>query len=725
MKVYRIVIIYTFLSICTGCTVVSDEQSGLRNRLTESQSPYLRSAAHQPVFWQEWSNEAIETALQMDRLILLDIGAVWCHWCHVMDRESYETEELAEYINSNFIAIKVDRDERPDIDSRYQKFIRIISGQGGWPLTCILTPEGNVIYGGTYFPPEDRDGRPGLRTVLSSVLEQYTMDPDNVVDNARNFVSSLAASETKRTISGSYDESIIQSIIRSIENNFDAVNGGFGSGPKFPSGSAIELALAQYDRTGEPFLLEIAEKTLKMMANGGIHDQIGGGFHRYAVDDQWQVPHFEKMTLVNAELLQNYLHMYQRTGIEQYKEVAEGIVEYYETEMSDRKLGGFYAHQDADVSLEDDGSYFTWSLAEIEAILTPEELDIITLYYGLSEEPGEIREALDRNVLSVESSVKTIADRLNKNVAFVQQLILSADDKMRTARQTRTAPFIDKTLFASHNGLMISAYSEAYKVLKRPDLKIFALKSLDTIIESLYSEGEGFAHSLNEHGTTDFGLLVDQVWMMHALLDGFELSGEIRYLDLAHSVMQYVLDNFQDPAGGFRDRITDDTATDILSIIQKPVSDSPIASPNAGAILALDKLYNLSDEPLYYEASEKALAGFAGSIAESGLYAAAYARALLYHINTPPQVVITGRRTDPATDALYKAAVSSYRPGKAVYIFDSETIPIDRVPDIVGAMMSGSNSGDLPAAFVCAGKTCAPPTGDPEQLKEIIATFGR
>lgn len=723
MKTILRTLFLTGVVVSVSCSFFTDRD--LRNRLEGSPSAYLRSAARQPVFWQEWNEDAFETAQKMDRLILLDIGAVWCHWCHVMDRESYENEELAAYINENFIAVKVDRDEHPDVDSRFQKFIQLLSGRGGWPLTCILTPDGNVIYGGTYFPPEDRNGRPGLKTVLSLALELYSEDPENVKKNALEIVSYVKKSENENTLPGAYDESIVQSIVRDIENRFDAENGGFGSAPKFPNGSAIELALAMYDRTGNTFLLEIAENTLQAMANGGIRDHIGGGFHRYAIDNMWQVPHFEKMTMVNAELLMNYLHIYQLTGDAIYREVIDGILEYYDRDMTDRDNGGFYAHQDADISLEDDGSYFTWTMEEIRETLSVEEFSVIAMHYALSDAPGEIRESPDRNVISAVESIRSIANKFNKPVVDVEQIIGAAKKKLKTRRKARPAPFIDTTLFTAHNSVMISAYAEAYKTLGRSELKEFALKTLDLIIEELYTDGGGFAHSFNEFGTIELKLLEDQVWMTHALLDGFELSGDIRYLDRARDAMIYVIENFQDPAGGFWDIPNDNTSNSIFAITQKPVNDVPVASPNSAAIRALDRLYILTDDPGFREASVKALTAFAGNIEEAGLYASSYGLALLYHLYPPAQVVIIGDRSNSDTEKLFKTAANHYRPGKEIYIYDPGVISADRIPETVRLKMTGGYADGPPVAFVCIGTACAPPTSDPGQLQNLMATFGR
>src|SRR5262250_1198519 len=351
------------------------------NRLQNSASPYLRSAAHQPIDWHEWNDQAFARAKEQDKPILLDIGAVWCHWCHVIDRESYENAVIAKIINEHFIAIKVDRDERPDVDSRYQSAISTISGQGGWPLTGFLLPDGRPFFGGTYFPPEDQFGRPGFRRVLLAVVDSYKNKRADLQRAADSLADSVAQAEVFTGAHGKFDAEIVDSQVRAITQLFDIKNGGFGKAPKFPHCSAVDLVLERYQQTKERHLLAMAETTLEKMARGGVYDQLAGGFHRYSVDERWLVPHFEKMSYDNSELLKNYLHGAQLTENWLLHETAKGIIAWVNDTLRDRECGGFYASQDADYSLEDDGDYFTWTLDEVRVVLTPEESRVIELYY--------------------------------------------------------------------------------------------------------------------------------------------------------------------------------------------------------------------------------------------------------------------------------------------------------------------------------------------------------
>ena len=392
------------------------------NRLKDSASPYLRSAAHQPIDWHEWGEAAFGAAKSQDKPILLDIGAVWCHWCHVIDRESYENPEIAKIINEHFVAVKVDRDERPDVDSRYQSAISAISGQGGWPLTGFLMPDGKPFFGGTYFPPEDQGGRPGFRRILLAVADAYRSKHEELLKTSQALAEAVAKAEAFGGARGEFDLGVVDSQISSLTQLFDIRNGGFGKAPKFPHASAIDLLLERYRQTGEKHLLAMAETTLEKMAHGGVYDQLAGGFHRYSVDERWLVPHFEKMSYDNSELLRNYLHGWQMAGAPLLRETAESIIGWVNQELSDQESGGFYASQDADYSLDDDGDYFTWTLDELRAALPADESRVMELYFDV-EAHGEMHHNPAKNVLWVARSASEIAKAFPDNQAVQARLI--------------------------------------------------------------------------------------------------------------------------------------------------------------------------------------------------------------------------------------------------------------------------------------------------------------
>src|ERR1035437_213541 len=418
--------------------------TGSNNSLARASSSYLRSAMHQPIQWHEFGEEAFAAARAANKPVLLDIGAVWCHWCHVMDRESYDDAEVAAIVNEHYIAVKVDRDERPDIDSRYQVAVASLTGQGGWPLTAFLTPDGKPFYGGTYFPPTDGYGRPSFKRVLLSIAQAYREKHGEVLEQAQMVESAIARAES---FSGSAKVSatVIDAILESARKMFDEVNGGFGSAPKFPHPAVLDLVMEQYVRprnggTGDEELRTIFVHTLEKMARGGVYDQLAGGFHRYSVDERWIVPHFEKMCYDNSELLKNYVHAYQATGDEFFAGVARDIIRWMDGWLSDRAHGGFYASQDADYSMDDDGDYFTWTLEETKAALAEDEAAVATLYYDIKE-VGDMHHNPAKNVLHVRASTRTggeeSARRLNIPEERAGTLLAAAQKKMYAARLLR------------------------------------------------------------------------------------------------------------------------------------------------------------------------------------------------------------------------------------------------------------------------------------------------
>ena len=439
-----------------SATATEREAQPPRNRLGEATSAYLRSAQHQPVAWQEWGEEAFARAQAERKAVLLDIGAVWCHWCHVMDRESYENPGVAALINDHFIAVKVDRDERPDVDVRYQAAVAAISGTGGWPLTAFLTPEGRPYFGGTYFPPEDRYGRPGFPRVLASMAEAYYHRQDEVEESADSVMVAIQESEILSGHAGSSDEALLEKILESILRQFDPRHGGFGAQPKFPNPAALDLLIDAATRPG-PLAArarEAAEVTLFRMAAGGIHDQLAGGFHRYSVDERWIVPHFEKMAYDNSELLRVYAHGFQSFLNPRLARVAAGTLQWMDDWLSDREQGGFYASQDADHSLEDDGDFFTWTRAEAAAVLLPGEFEVAAAMYHLRA-VGDMHHNPAKNVLHVVAEVDEVAERLGRPVETVREQFAAARKKLYAARRTPPPPDLDKNLYTRGQGLWI------------------------------------------------------------------------------------------------------------------------------------------------------------------------------------------------------------------------------------------------------------------------------
>jgi len=693
------------------------------NRLKDSASPYLRSASHQPIDWHEWGDAAFARAKTEDKPILLDIGAVWCHWCHVIDRESYENVEIAKIINEHFVPVKVDRDERPDVDSRYQSAISAISGQGGWPLTGFLLSDGKPFFGGTYFPPDDQMGRPGFRRVLLAVADSYRNKRAELERAANSLADAVSQAEVFAGARADFDLGVVEEQISSITKLFDIKNGGFGQAPKFPHASAIDLVLERYQQTKEKHLLAMAETTLEKMARGGVYDQLGGGFHRYSVDERWLVPHFEKMSYDNSELLKNYLHGYQVTRNPSLRETAESILGWVNEDLSDQHNGGFYASQDADVSLDDDGDYFTWTLDELRAALLPEEARVMELYYDV-EAHGEMHHDPAKNVLWIARDAAGIAEQLGLDEATVRITIAKAKGKLLAARKPRRTPFVDKTMYASWNAMFVSAYLIAARVLGGSlgsDCRAFALKTLDRMLKEVWSESRGFGHRIG--GPALEGSLDDQVSSVLALLDAYEATLDPRYFTAAQKTMALAVARYGDAeGGGFFDRPSDAAPMGGLDVRRKPFQDSPTPSANSVAAIALVRMHAFTGDDRFRAFAKKTLEAFAGIAPQYGLFAATYGLAATLFAHHPVQVVITGDSNDPAAQALEAAAHRVYRFGKSVLRVTPKTPQLHLAGALKETLLH------LPAnkalAIVCSGNTCLPPTSDHDQLTLLLTSTG-
>jgi uncharacterized protein YyaL (SSP411 family) len=688
------------------------------NRLKDSASPYLRSAAHQPVDWQEWGEEAFAHARAEGKPILLDIGAVWCHWCHVIDRESYENPEIAAMINQFYVPVKVDRDERPDVDARYQSAISAISGQGGWPLTAFLTPDGKPFFGGTYFPPEDAMGRPGFKRILLGIAEAFKTRRAEVDSSAKALEEAVAKAEVFHTAHGEFDAGVVDSVIESALHLFDEAHGGFGSAPKFPHASAIDLLLERYQSSRDPRLLQVVERSLTGMAEGGVYDQLAGGFHRYAVDERWCVPHFEKMTYDNSELLKNFLHGYQVTRQPLFRETAVGIIEWVGEVLSDRERGGFYGSQDADQTLDDDGDYFTWTLAEVRAVLTPEESRAIEMRYDVGPR-GEMHHNPAKNVLWVATSREEIAQSLKTTAQDVSLLLARAKGKMLAARlQRHPTPAIDTTIYVAWNAMFVSAYLEAARVLGRDDCRKFALQTLERILAEAWDEAKGFRHRAG--GPRLEGSLDDQIFAAAALFDAYEATLDRRYFDIAARAVRLAVERFGDPdGGGFFDRAKDAAPMGGLDVRRKPLQDSPTPGANSVAVVVLDRLYAFTGEKLYREWAEKTLEAFVGLVPQYGLFAATYGLAALLHARHPLQVVVLGATGDPKSAELEKTANEIYRFGKAVLRITPETLAAASLAPTLRETLPHLDAAK-PQALVCVETTCHPPVTDPWKLQALL-----
>ncbi len=700
------------------------QSSETLNALSRARSAYLRSAMHQPIQWHEWGPEAFARAQREDKPVLLDIGAVWCHWCHVMDRESYEDPTLAPLINERFIAIKVDRDERPDVDSRYQAAVQAISGQGGWPLTAILTPDGRPFFGGTYFPRHDRYGRPGIERLLLTMADAWSLRRSEALESAASVFAAIEHGEAFAGRSGSLSGSITAKLIASAVAQFDPHHGGFGAQPKFPHPAALDLLLDAAARKGDAKAREVAIVTLTRMAEGGIYDQVGGGFHRYSVDERWVVPHFEKMLYDNAGLLANYVHAWQSYPFPVFSNVIRETVAWMDAWLSDREHGGFYGSQDADMTLDDDGDYFTWTRAEAAEVLSADELAVAGEYYDIGE-LGDMHHNPAKNVLHIKTTTDALAKRLRRDPQQVTHQLSSARAKLAAAREKRATPYVDRTIYTGWNAMAVSAYLQADAVLAVPGAGAFALKTLDRILDEAWSENDGLAHVVAyadaQPGERIAAVLDDYALLVHAALDAWERTLEMRYYDAASALADRMCAEFYDATGGgFFDATHDPNAIGALAARRKPLQDTPTPAGNPTAAAALLRLEALNGSVELRERAEDTLEAFAGIVEHFGLYAGSYGLALERLLGAPQQIVIVGE--DAAADALEAAAREGYAVTKAVLRVPRRVIAEGALPPVLRKTIT-----QLPQlresksfAVVCRGTQCLPPVHDVEALRAAL-----
>ncbi len=684
---------------------------------------------HQPIHWHEWGPEPFEKAKRENKPILLDIGAVWCHWCHVMDRESYENPEIAQIINEHFVAIKVDRDERPEVDSRYQSAVQAISGQGGWPLTGFLTPEGKPFYGGTYFPLQEHHGRPSFRRVLLSLAEAYKQKHAEVQESAESVMAAISQAESFTGKSGSLRADLVDRIVESALKMFDHEHGGFGTAPKFPHPSAIDLLMQRYVETGHASLLSIVTATLEKMAQGGVYDHLAGGFHRYSVDEHWIVPHFEKMSYDNSELLKNYVHAFQLTGNEFFAFVVRDIIRWMDEWLTDGEHGGFFASQDADYSLDDDGDYFTWTLGETQDVLSGEELEAVTLRYDITE-VGEMHHNHEKNVLHVRASHEDIGKRLNKSASEVQSILESAQKKMYASRLKRPTPYVDKTVYVSWNALCISAYLKAAQVLKLDSTCKFALRSLDRILSQGWNQESGLQHVIaysdpQASQRRSPGVLDDYAFTAIACLDAYEATADLSYFKFACKIADRMIADFHDPAeGGFFDMALHGEVLGALAARRKPLQDAPTPAGNPAAAISLLRLHAYANESRYREIAENTLKAFAGIAGHYGLFAATYGIALDMYLNPHTQIVVAG--SGEAAERLQSTAVAPFSLNKSVvHLPEGEVVPQMLPPALAETIPNLAEVRQRKTvAVLCSGFTCQPPISDPDELAKAIREAG-
>jgi uncharacterized protein YyaL (SSP411 family) len=677
------------------------------NRLINETSPYLLQHAHNPVDWYPWGDEAIKRAVQEDKPILLSIGYSACHWCHVMEHESFENTDIVRLMNQNFINIKVDREERPDLDAVYMDAVHAITGSGGWPLTVFLTPQLKPFYGGTYFPPEDRHGLPGFPQVLQMVAEAYKTRKGEVDSAAAQIIDYLNRStESSKTVEPLTDKmpGIAYTAIRA---SFDAQNGGFGQAPKFPQPMLLEFLLRQCLRTGDPLCLLMVEHTLMKMARGGIHDRIGGGFHRYSVDACWLVPHFEKMLYDNALLSRVYLHAYQATGKQLYRRVVEETLDYVLREMTD-KNGGFYSSQDAD-SEGVEGKFYVWTPDEIKSALGKDDTDLVIRYFGVTEQ-GNFE---GKNILSQVIETQKLASELGLTPEELESSIARAKARLLEKRALRIAPHRDEKILTDWNGLMLASMAEAASVLERDDYLKAAISNATFIVETLY-DGKVLKHTYKDGKAKINGYLSDYALLNEGLISLYQATFAERWLRLALKLADATLSQFWDEnKGHFYDTAR---GQDTPLVRPRSTSDNAVPSGSSAAAFMLLRLARLTDN----RECERIAAAAMRSVQELMVrYPPAFGHwlcALDAYLSKPLEIAVIGNPEDTATKSLMRVVSNRYSPNKILAVRKSEKATQTDIP----LLRDRSTIDGRATVYVCEDRVCKMPVNEPDALAAIL-----
>ncbi len=675
----------------------------LANRLGQETSPYLLQHAHNPVAWQPWDEQAHALARAQDRPIFLSIGYSACHWCHVMERESFEDAETAAYLNAHFVSIKVDREERPDLDAIYMEAVQLMTRQGGWPMSVFLMPDGVPFHGGTYFPPTPRQGMPSFRQVLEAVAEAFAARRSELQTHGAKMVAQMVKLGTHAPTPHPADpEEALHRAVDQLQRRFDATYGGFGPAPKFPQPMTVDFLLTQAHDQSHRQARHMAEFTLTRMLQGGIYDQLGGGFHRYSVDSYWLAPHFEKMLYDNAQLLGTYLRAWQMTGKTDYLRVVQETITYLLREMA-RSGGGFYSAQDAD-SEGEEGCFFLWDQAEIEELLAPDAAQAVCLVMGVSTE-GNFE---GRNILHRPHAWEECCRRLRMQPSQLQDLLEEVLPRLWRHREQREKPARDDKILTEWNGLLISALAQCGAVLPHPAALQAASHAADFIWNEMRTPDNGLFRSYRAGQAKNHGVLEDYAAYGLGLLDLFVADANPKWLQRSEVMAARIETHFADPESGsfFQTGLDHET----LVMRRKEYIDNAVPSGNSLAASLLLRLAHVTGEDRYRRRAASIVSDVEALMAAQPT---AFGRMLCAHadLHAPLQeVVIVGDPADPATQALTKAARRPYHPRRLVL-----QIPPER--DIELPIWQGKGLvHQRPTAYVCHNHVCHCPVTETEDL---------
>jgi uncharacterized protein YyaL (SSP411 family) len=695
------------------------------NRLAGEQSPYLLQHAHNPVDWFPWGTEAFEKAQAESKPIFLSIGYSTCHWCHVMERESFESDKIAEILNREFVPIKVDREERPDVDRIYMTFVQATTGGGGWPMSVFLTPDRQPFFGGTYFPPETRYGHPGFSSVLTQIADAWRSQRDQILESARDMTAELQRRVAVEPGSAtSIDQRLLDSGFYVFRRTFDSQMGGFGGAPKFPRPSVFTFLLRYHSRTKNQEALEMTLLTLREMAKGGMYDQLGGGFHRYSVDERWFVPHFEKMLYDQGQLATSYLEAFQITGDRRCADVARGIFEYVLRDMTGPE-GGFYSAEDADsvIDPEDpkvkgEGAFYIWTADEIRDIVPSPAADWLMHRYGVAD-GGNVandphNEFTNRNILYQAVTVAETANYFRQIEEVVQQRISEAERALLAARSKRVRPHLDDKILTAWNGLMISAFALGGAVLDEPRYAQAARRAADFVIGRMYDAGSGVLLRRYRQGEAAIpGFLDDYSLFTQALLDLYEAQLDVRDLQLAIRLTETQGEVFEDRThGGFFN-----SAGSQSDLVMRMKEDYDGAEPsgNSVALLNLLRIAQMTDRHDFRDSAERLLSAFAPRLGVAPVALPYMLAACEFRAGDPRQIVLAGENVQPLIHALY----SRFLPVKIVLGVTSDDAR-RQLAAWVPAVAEMRPVDDRAAAYVCRNYTCQLPVTGVEEFVKLL-----
>jgi len=675
------------------------------NNLINETSPYLLQHAHNPVNWFAWGEEAFAKAKAEDKPVLISIGYSACHWCHVMEHESFEDEQTARIMNENFVNIKIDLEERPDVDQIYMTFVQMTNGNGGYPLNVFLTPDKLPFFGGTYFPPVNRYNMPSFQRVLESVADAYKNKRDELLHSANEILGEIRRVGLAEMEREGLNLDQLDKAFQSFTRTFDNVNGGFGGAPKFPPPMSLEFLLRYYKRTGNENALEIVKKTCDKMAHGGIYDQLGGGFHRYTVDAIWLTPHFEKMLYDNAQLARIYLHLFQVTKDEFYKRIAIETLKYIKREMQDAR-GGFYTAQDAD-SEGVEGKFFVWTPAEIEEIVGDEDAPVFNFFYDVSED-GNFEE---KNILNVKNSLSETAKVLKISEEKLKEVLIRGREKLFTEREKRIKPFRDEKVLTAWNGLMLATFAEASAILDDENYLTIARRNADFILDNLSKDGY-LLRSWKDGQAKLNAYLEDYANFADGLIELFQVSGEVKYLREAKRLADVLITEFWDEDGGAF-FFTANNHEELI-VRTKDFYDNATPSGNSVAADVLLKLAHLVGDEKYEHFAVTVLRLVSPQIRR---YPNAFGRvlsALEFYLNPTKEIVILGKQGNELEREVWR----EYLPNKVVVLAENAQENAELIPLLQAREMIDGKA----TAFVCENFTCQKPVTASNELVEQLAS---